>query len=240
MKRNEVPKVLIVDDDQDILDLLAYNLSKEDFRVKTVSDSKKAIKVGKRFEPDLIVLDLMMDHPNGIELCREFRSSRKFEKTWIFFLTAKSDVYFQHAAFETGADDYIEKIMGLRALTYKIKAVLKEHLVISKRLPEITVGDFIFRRKSYLVIQGGHELKLSKPEFELLYFMAQNENIVLSADHLLYYLWGSEVYLTSSTIDNYLALIKSKIGNEYLSQTFSGHYVFHSSSRASSTSANNA
>jgi len=105
-------RVLVVDDDFDILDLLEYNLEKEGYKVKTLDDSHKAVNLAKNFSPDLIILDVMMPHPNGIELCREFRSLKQFQDTYIFFLTAKSEYYYQQAALDTGGDDYIEKIIG--------------------------------------------------------------------------------------------------------------------------------
>src|SRR5688572_2296301 len=130
-------RVLVVDDDPDILELLKYNLEKENFKVKTLNSSDRAIRVAEDFVPDLIILDIMMPHPNGIELCRMLRSLERFEKTYIFFLTSKSDLYAQQAVFETGADDYIEKITGLRALIYRINSVLKERFIIRKSVAEI-------------------------------------------------------------------------------------------------------
>src|SRR5690606_8365311 len=105
-------RVMVVDDDKDILDLLEYNLEKEGFKVKVLTDSSKAVKAAKDFEPDLIILDIMMPHPNGIEICRDLRSMKRFSDTYIFFLTAKSESYYQHAALNTGGDDFIEKVIG--------------------------------------------------------------------------------------------------------------------------------
>src|SRR5688572_27533888 len=113
-------KILLVDDDYDILDLLKYNLEKEGYKVKTLHDSTGAVHVAKKFSPDLIILDIMMPHPNGIEICKELRGIKRFEDTYIFFLTAKSESYYQQAALDTGGDDFIEKLIGLRALTNKV------------------------------------------------------------------------------------------------------------------------
>src|ERR1700755_3275700 len=113
-------RVLVVDDDSDILDLLEYNLAKEGFKVKTLDDSSRAVSVAEEFLPDLVILDIMMPHPNGIEVCRTLRGMKRFADTYIFFLTAKSESYYHEAALDTGGDDYIEKIVGLRALTYKV------------------------------------------------------------------------------------------------------------------------
>ena len=167
-------RVLLVDDDQDILELLEYNLAKEGYKVKALDDSNVAVSVAMDFSPDLIILDIMMPRPNGIEICKELRTIKKFSETYIFFLTAKSESYYQQAALDTGGDDYIEKVIGLRALTYKVSTVLKRRFVIRKSIPELQIGDLSLNRKSGTVRINQQEIKLSKPEFELLFFFAQN------------------------------------------------------------------
>ena len=112
MREKKHFRVLVVDDDKDILELLEYNLEKEGFTVKTIDESQDAVTVAKDFSPDLIILDIMMPHPNGIEICRELRSMKRFADTYIFFLTAKSENYYHEAALDTGGDDYIEKVIG--------------------------------------------------------------------------------------------------------------------------------
>src|SRR5688572_32768 len=134
-------RVLVVDDDKDILELLEYNLEKEGFKVKTLHDSSSAVETAKDFLPDLIILDIMMPRPNGIEICRELRGMQLFSGTYIFFLTAKSESYYQQAAYDTGGDDFIEKVIGLRALTYKVSTVLKRRFVIRKSIIELKVGN---------------------------------------------------------------------------------------------------
>src|SRR5687768_3265879 len=141
-------RVLIVDDDCDILELLSYNLQREGFKVRSLEDSHEAVKAAQDFGPDLIILDIMMPHPNGIEICRELRSLKRFADTYIFFLTAKSEDYYQHAALDTGGDDYIEKVMGLRALTYKVNTVLKRKFVIRKSIAELRFGNMKICRRS--------------------------------------------------------------------------------------------
>src|SRR6188768_1669427 len=141
-------RVLVVDDDKDILDLLEYNLEKEGFKVKTLDDSFLAVDVAKDYNPDLIILDIMMPHPNGIEICRALRGMKQFGETYIFFLTAKSESYYQQAALDTGGDDYIEKVIGLRALTYKVSTVLKRKFIIRKSILELQVGALRMFRKS--------------------------------------------------------------------------------------------
>ena len=219
-------KVLVVDDDKDILDLLKYNLEKDGYRVKAVLDSSEAIKKAKQFCPELIILDIMMPHPNGIELCRELRHLKQFESTYIFFLTAKSEFYYQQAALDTGGDDYIEKIVGLRALTYKVGAVLKKKFVIRKSLPEIKVGNLVINRKAHAVWWNTYEILLSQPEFELLFFFAQNPKKNISIESLLHNLWGSEIYLVDTSIEVYIQSLIDKLGHNLIDRLEGNKYRF--------------
>lgn len=219
-------RVLVVDDDKDILDLLKYNLEKDGYRVKTVLESSDAVKKAKLFSPELIILDIMMPHPNGIELCREFRSLTQFEGTYIFFLTAKSESYYQQAALDTGGDDYIEKIIGLRALTYKVGTVLKKNFVIRKSLPEIKVGNLVINRKAHSVSWNTQEILLSQPEFDLLFFFAQNPKKHISVDSLLHNLWGSEIYLLDTSIEVYIQNLMDKLGHNLIDRLEGNKYRF--------------
>lgn len=226
MRGQEAFRVLVVDDDQDILDLLKYNLEKEGYKVKLVDDSHRAVKAAKTFQPDLIILDVMMPHPNGIEICRELRRLPQFIDTYIFFLTAKSESYYQEAALDTGGDDYIEKIIGLRALTYKIGNVLRKNFVIRKSASELRVGNLIIHRKSRSVHVGSELVALSKPEFELLFFFAQNPNKVITLENLLHNLWGSEVYMVDASIEVYIRNLMRKIGWNRIQETGDNQYRF--------------
>lgn len=209
-------RVLVVDDDKDILELLEYNLEKEGFKVKTLDDSHHAIEVATSFNPDLIILDIMMPHPNGIEICRALRELQQFESTYIFFLTAKSENYYHEAALDTGGDDYIEKVIGLRALTYKVSTVLKRRFVIRKSIEELTLGNLKISRKSSSVKIGKDEVILSKPEFELLFFFAQNPHKVITQENLIHNIWGSEIYLVDTSIDVYIQNLRKKLGVEII------------------------
>jgi two-component system, OmpR family, alkaline phosphatase synthesis response regulator PhoP len=224
MSDKKLLKVLVVDDDRDILDLLEYNLEKEGFKVKTLEDSGLAIKTAKEFRPDLIILDIMMPHPNGIEVCRELRGMKRFEDTYIFFLTAKSESYFVQAALDTGGDDFIEKVIGLRALTYKVSSVLKKRFVIRKSIPELKIGPLKISRKSTSVKMGDKEIVLSKPEFELLFFFAQNPSKYITIDTLLHNIWGSEIYLFDTSIDVYIQNLSTKIGLNMIQRTIDNRY----------------
>jgi len=211
----------VVDDDKDILDLLAYNLEKEGFVVRTLDDSTDAVAIATDFRPDLVILDIMMPGLNGMELCRQLRSIKRFEQTYIFFLTARSDHKDQQAALDTGGDDFIEKVVGLRALTYKVSTVLKRRYVIRKSIAELTVGNLCLNRKFNRVTVNGQEVSLSRPEFELLFFFAQNPRKVISQEHLLRNIWGSEIYLVETSIDVYLHNLRRKLGLDLIHET--GH-----------------
>jgi len=217
-------RVLVVDDDRDILELLAYNLEKEGFKVKVIEESWEAVKAAKEFMPDLVILDIMMPHPNGIEICKELRSIKRFEDTYIFFLTAKSETYYRQAALDTGGDDFIEKVVGLRALTYKVKTVLKRSFVIRKSIPELRVGNLIISRYSNSVKVGESEVVLNKPEFELLFFFAQNPNKIISQENLLRNIWGSEIYLFDTSIEVYIQNLRTKLGFDLIRRTSDNRY----------------
>lgn len=225
MGESKPMRILVVDDDEDILQLLKYNLEREGFKVKTVDQSVKALRVAWEFCPDLIILDLMMPHPNGIELCREFRSSKRFQQTYIFFLTAKSESYYQHAALQTGGDDYIEKITGLRSLTHKIISVLKNRYVIRKSVAELTVGGIrINRGTASLRMQSGDEIVLNRNEFELLFFFAQNPGRTITQENLIHILWGSDIFVGDKSIDLIIRNLSSKTGVSLIHKVYDNRY----------------
>ncbi len=207
---------MVVDDDEDILDLLKYNLEKEGFKVKTVERSSKALRVAWEFCPDLIILDIMMPHPNGIELCRELRNNRRFDSTYIFFLTAKSETYYQQAAFNTGGDDYIEKMMGLRTLTIKIISVLRKRFVIRKSVGEVNAGSVTLHRQTMSATVSNLELFLSQPEFDLLFFFAQNSGRLISYSNLIQLIWGADTSMSGTTIDQFIDSVNKKAGKQLI------------------------
>ena len=219
-------KILVVDDDHDILELLEYNLEREGFKVKTLDDSVHAVSECKSFEPDLIILDIMMPDINGIEVCKQIRAIDRFKDTVIFFLTAKSESYYQEAALDTGGDDFIEKIIGIRSLTNKIKAVLNRKLVIRKRFPEIRMGDLYINRRAGFVAVQNKEIHLSKPEFELLFFFAQNPRKVITSNNLTENLSGSDAFSIGSSVEVYLELLMNKLDGHWLSKIADGKYTF--------------
>jgi two-component system alkaline phosphatase synthesis response regulator PhoP len=212
-------RLLVVDDDQDILELLRYNLEQEGYKVKLVADSAKAIETALAFGPDLIILDIMMPHPNGIELCRDIRKQKELSHVFIFFLTAKSEGYYQQAALDTGGDDCIEKVMGLRALTYKVGSVLRRKLTIRKSIHELRIGNLVINRRSQSVSVGNKHFDLSQPEFELLYFLAQNPGKEISVGNLLGSIWGSDNYLADGSVEMYIQKLVAKVGYNLIQRT---------------------
>lgn len=212
MGKHSVQKVLIVDDDSDILQLLKYNLEKDGFRVKTIEHSLQAVHAATEFVPDLIILDILMPGSDGISVCRTLRGIERFRDTVIFFLSAISDQVIQGRAFDAGGNEYIEKVMGLRALTCKIKGVLKGGFVIHKGIHEISVGPMVINRPDLTVTVNGKVIRLNQPEFELLFFLAQNHGKLFSIDNLVQNIWGAEMFLLSSSVDVYLNSLQQKLG----------------------------
>lgn len=205
-------RILLVDDDKDILDLLKYNLEREGYVVAIEKNSQHALETAMQFHPDLIILDIMMPKINGLEVCSQLRGLQEFKSTYIFFLTAKSEKELQKEALDSGGDDYIEKITGLRALTHKVGTVLKKNLVIRKGVKEIQLGDLKVNRSNNTVYYKNKVVNLPKHEFELLYFLAQNPKKTITHDSILHNIWGSDVYLFAKSIDAYINNITLKIG----------------------------
>ena len=166
-------RILIVDDDPDILEMLKYNLEGEGYKVETVADSRKALDACRKFKPALIILDIMMPHQDGVETCRLIRQRKEFENTHILFLTARSEEYSEVAAFETGADDYIIKPIRPRALLSRIAKALSPSTKTSNLNGAVDAGDLKVDSDSYTVTIGGNKIDLPKKEFELLYFLCQ-------------------------------------------------------------------
>ncbi len=217
-------RILVVDDDRDILDLLAYNLEKEGYKVKTVEDSMRALPAALSFKPDLIILDIMMPQINGIEICKQLRQKEEFKDTYIFFLTAKSESYYQVAALDTGGDDFIEKIVGLRVLTHKIKMVLKKKIVIRKSVAEVSIGSIKINRRKGTVILNGMEVKLSKPELELLFLFAQNPRRTIANESIQDNIPGTDTVSPAKSIENFISNLTLKMGRHLIMKVTEGKY----------------
>jgi len=213
---SDIKKILLIDDEPDILDLLKYNLVKEGYLVKTALDGILGIEEAKSFIPDMILLDIMMPNQDGIETCRLLREIESLNSTFIVFLTSREEEYSEIAAFDIGADDYITKPIKPRALMSRIGAFFRRSEVYAIDSDKIEIYDLIIDRQSYVVMQGGIELVLPKKEFELLYFLAKNSNKVYSRDELLNNIWGTDVYVLVRTVDVHIRKIREKIGEGYI------------------------
>lgn len=219
-------RILVVDDDVDILALLKYNFEKEGFQVKTVDDSKNTVKVAYKFQPDLVILDILMPDLNGFEVCEKLRSIQAFENIYIFFLTARPENTFQETALKIGGDDYIEKLTGIRALLYKVNSVLKKKYIIQKRMLQLKAGDLTIDRESNSVFFKREQIVLSEAEFEILFFLIQNRDRKMTLDNLIFNVWGSEVHPFQNTVKLYIENLQRKIVPDVIKITSRDEYRF--------------
>jgi two-component system alkaline phosphatase synthesis response regulator PhoP len=219
-------KVLVVDDEEPIQELLRYNLEKDGYTVKTAGDGSMAMEIAKKFHPDLVLLDIMMPKMDGVETCRLLREIPELQKTFIVFLTARAEEYSEVAAFDVGADDYITKPIKPRALLSRISALFRREGKKSEPAPAISIGDLLIDRTSYTIKMDGREISLPKKEFELLYFLASNPNKVFSRDDLLQNIWGSDVYVLARTVDVHIRKVREKIGEDYITTVKGVGYKF--------------
>ena len=207
-------KVLLVDDEQDILVLLKYNLEKENFLVQTASNGREGIEIAKEFKPDIIVLDVMMPEMDGIETCLELRQIPELKTVLITFLTARGEDYSQIAGFESGADDYITKPIKPRVLVSRLKALLRrKHGVVAA--VEENEGLKIDRNR-YIVTVEGEEINLPKKEFELLDLLMSKPGDIFTREVILDTVWGSDIVVGDRTIDVHIRKLREKIGGHYI------------------------
>jgi two-component system alkaline phosphatase synthesis response regulator PhoP len=210
-------KLLLVDDEPDILEFLSYNLKKEGYNVFTANNGKEAIVVAKKENPDLIILDVMMPDMDGIETCREIRALPGLKDVMIAFLTARSEDYSQIAGFEVGADDYINKPIKPRVLMSRITALLRRgHSTGASATDKVEMGGIKIDRERYLVIQDGKEINLPKKEFELLSLLASKPGKVFTREVILDKVWGGEVVVGDRTIDVHIRKLREKLGEEFI------------------------
>ncbi|MDB4107642.1 response regulator transcription factor, partial [Bacteroidia bacterium] len=203
-------KILIVDDEQDIVELLKYNLEKEGYKCYTASNGEEAVAKAKDKKPDLVLLDIMMPKMDGIEACRLIRKEDSLQGIFIAFLTARGEEYSEIAGFEVGADDYITKPIKPRVLTSRIKALLKRKKE-DVESNELVVGDITIDRSSFDVVLRGDRLILPKKEFELLYLLASKPGKVYTRESILNKVWGTDVSVVDRTIDVHIRKIREKI-----------------------------
>ena len=226
MGNKPMHKVLVVDDEEPILELLKYNLEKAGYEVETAADGLKAVEHARKFHPDMVLLDIMMPGIDGVETCRRIREIPDLQKAFVIFLTARSEEYSEVAAFDVGADDYITKPIKPRALLSRIQAVFRRDTKQVQPSSSIEVDGLKIDRTSYTVTVAGKEISLPKKEFELLYYLAQNPNKVLSREDLLHHIWGSDVYVVARTVDVHIRKVREKIGEDYITTVKGVGYKF--------------
>lgn len=204
-------KVLLVDDEQDVLEFLGYNLRKEGFVVYTASNSREALRIAREQTPNLVLLDVMMPDLDGMETCIALRKIPALSEMIIVFLTARGEDYSQIAGFEAGADDYVTKPVKPKVLVSRIKALLRRQVLPAK--PDIIeLGDLAIDRERYLVIQGKNEVSLPRKEFELLALLASRPDKVFTREEIFTHVWGNEVIVGERTIDVHIRKIREKLG----------------------------
>ncbi len=228
MAKERTRKVLVVDDEEPILELLRYNLGKAGYQVETAFNGVEALEVARRFVPDLVLLDIMMPEMDGVETCRRLREIPEVRHTFVIFLTARAEEYSEVAAFDVGADDYITKPIKPRALLSRINAVFRRDQKSVQPLDSIEVRGLTIDRTSYTVAVSGKRFSLPKKEFELLYFLAQNPNKVHSRDELLRHIWGTDVYVVERTVDVHIRKVREKIGDDFITTVKGVGYKFNS------------
>ncbi|MEO8794422.1 MAG: response regulator transcription factor [Daejeonella sp.] len=221
------PKILIVDDEPDILELIEYNLNKEGYQVYTATNGQEAVSEAKKVLPDLIILDIMMPKMDGIEACRILRSLPEFKNTFMVFLTARSEEYSEIAGFNVGADDYIAKPIKPRSLISRINAILRRNSQTEEVAEnKLEIADLVIDRDAFLVFQKGEKVVLAKKEFELLYLLASKPGKVFTREVILKNIWEDSVVVTNRTIDVHIRKVREKLGEMYLTTVKGVGYKF--------------
>jgi two-component system alkaline phosphatase synthesis response regulator PhoP len=213
MKKRDI-KILLVDDEPDILEIVGYNLSAEGYQIITASNGLEAVKIAKKEKPQLIILDVMMPEMDGIEACEQIRKVPDLSHTIITFLTARGEDYSQMAGFDAGADDYITKPIKPKVLVSKVKALLRRLKEEDSSDSILKIGNLIINREEYKISLKGQEIILPRKEFELLSLLATKPGKVFKREEILDKVWGNEVVVGGRTIDVHIRKLREKIGDK--------------------------
>ncbi len=207
-------KILLVDDEPDIIEIVGYNLKNAGYQVFTANNGKEAIIQAEKYQPHLVILDVMMPVMDGIETCETLRNNPKFAETIITFLTARGEDYSQFAGFNAGADDYITKPIKPKLLVSKVKALLRRSKEIKNESGEITLDNLTINREEYKVTKEGVVINLPRKEFELLALLTSKPNKVFKREDILNQVWGNDVIVGGRTIDVHIRKLREKIGED--------------------------
>lgn len=213
MKNKDI-KILLVDDDIDILEIVGFNLEAEGYEIFKAHNGKEAVQLAKKELPHLIVLDVMMPEMDGIEACEQLRKIPELKRTIITFLTARGEDYSQVAGFDSGADDYITKPIKPKLLVSKVNALLRRVKEEQPLNDVLRVGDIEINREEYKIVNNGTEIILPRKEFELFYLLASKPGKVFKREEILDKVWGNEVIVGGRTIDVHIRKLREKIGDE--------------------------
>lgn len=207
-------KILLVDDEPDILEIVGYNLTSEGYKVITAENGKEAVKKAKKEKPQLIILDVMMPEMDGIEACEQIRLIPDLKDVIVTFLTARGEDYSQVAGFEAGADDYITKPIKPKVLISKVKALLRRYKELEKQDNVLKIGNLTIDRDAYKILLKGKEIILPRKEFELLSLLTSKPGKVFKREEILDKVWGNEVVVGGRTIDVHIRKLREKIGDK--------------------------
>ena len=208
-------KILLVDDEPDILEIVGYNLKNEGYSVYTACNGIEAVKSAKKITPNLILLDIMMPEMDGIEACEKIRTVKSLENTLIAFLTARNEDYSYVAGFDAGADDYITKPIKPKVLISKVKSLLRRLKAESQEDSSVKIGDITINRDEYLIFKGDKKIFLPRKEFELFSLLTSKPGKVFKRETILDRVWGSEVVVGGRTIDVHIRKLREKIGDNH-------------------------
>jgi two-component system alkaline phosphatase synthesis response regulator PhoP len=228
--RTDALTILVVDDEEDLLDLLEYNLEQEGYNTVLARDGVEALDAAREEAPDLIILDIMMPRMDGIEACRRLRKDAHLRTIPIMMLTARSEEEDQVAGLDVGADIYLSKPVSVSVILSQTKALLRSARRYEVAPDKLSVHDLTVDRDRYLVYQGENgeeeEMRLPRKEFELLYFLASHPGKVFSRQEILDEVWGPDVYVVDRTVDVHVRKIREKIGSKYIETVKGVGYKF--------------
>lgn len=225
MKKSDI-KILLVDDEPDIIEILRYNLTQEGYSVIAAKDGHSAIKKAEKEIPNLIIMDVMMPKMDGIEACGIIRQNPKFNDTIIMFLTARGEDYSHVAAYDAGADDYVTKPIKPKVFISKVKGLLRRLKKENNLTSIIEIGKLIIDSDEYKVKVSGQSFSLPRKEFELLYLLASKPEKVFKREKIMQFIWGSEVVVGDRTIDVHMRKLREKIGDKYFKTVKGVGYKF--------------